>query len=125
MDENAGLTPAEIEEKRRRDEAARLATRDGQAEFWRVIVGDALKAGNLDLAGQGVQPRIDSVIQGLTMVQAEFVAMFPQRGDRRRLMAEVEANLPRLVALRTSVGGAKSAKVLDEPLADQVPKGRG
>ena len=105
-------------------ERERLATRDGQAEFWREIISDALKAGNLELAGNIVQPRIDSVIQATTMVQAEFIAMYPERGDRRRLMAEVEGNLPRLVTLRTSVG-AKPAKVLETPLAEQTPKGRG
>lgn len=119
-----GLTDEQIAERERQLEIQRLASRDGQAEFWREIISDALKAGNLELAGNAVQPRIDSVIQAATMVQAEFIAMFPERGDRRRLMAEVEGNLSRLVTLRTSVG-AKPAKVLDTPLAEQTPKGRG
>lgn len=118
----------QVANRERLAEIERLKSRDGQAEFWREIISDALKAGNLELAGNAVQPRIDSVIQGLTMVQAEFIAMFPDRGARRRLMAEVEGNLPRLVTLRLSVGGARPAKVLDEvatPLSEQEPQGRG
>ena len=124
MQHDEGLTEDQIAERERLAEIERLKSRDGQAEFWREIIGNALKAGNLELAGNAVQPRIDSVIQATTMVQAEFIAMFPNRGERHRLMAEVEGNLPRLVALRTSVG-AKPAKVLETPLAEQTPKGRG
>jgi hypothetical protein len=71
----------------------------------------ALNAMNLELAGAGVKPRILSVIQALTMLQAEFVAMLPHRNERRMRMLEIEQNLKRLVALKTSVGVKPAAEL--------------
>jgi hypothetical protein len=99
----------------RDEEVARLMTRDGQAAEHREALMQALSATNLELSGNGVQPRIDAVIQALTMLQAEFIAMYPSRGERRKLEAEVQHNLGKLITLRTSVGGVKPAKELATP----------
>lgn len=110
MEHTSALTAEQREELERAQELAALQTRDGQANQYREALMEALKAKNLEVAAQGVQPRIDSVIQALSMLQAEFIAMYPERGERRRIMAEIEGNLPRLVRLRTEVGGQKLAK---------------
>lgn len=104
MDDAAPTDDTASEARARELELERLATRDGQAGEYRDALMQALTATNLELSANGIQPRIDSVIEALTMLQAEFVAMYPHRGERRRIIAEVEANLPRLVTLRTSTG---------------------
>ncbi len=103
---------AEMREQMERDaETAALKTRDGQSKAYRDALMEALTAKNLEVSAQGLQPRIDSVIQALTMLQAEFVAMYSNRNERRMRMAEVETNLKRLVALRSGMS-QKPAKMM-------------
>lgn len=118
-DPHAGETPEQKEARELAEQKRRLGTRDGQADEYRQAIKQALQAMNLEVAAQGVQPRIDSVIQALTMLQAEFVAMYPARGDRRRLQAEIAANLTRLTGLHVNMG-QKAAKVLQEDPLDDV-----
>lgn len=103
MEATAALTAEQREELERQQELAALKTRDGQSNAYRDALMEALTAKNLEIGAQGLQPRIDSVVQALTMLQAEFIAMFPNRNERRMRMAEVETNLKRLVALRSGM----------------------
>lgn len=105
-------TPEQIEAAEREQEKARLATRDGQAGEFRDALREALIVVNNEISQLGAQPRIDSVIQALTMLQAEFVAMEPTRLGRRRMLGELQHNLKRLVALRGDT--ATPAKVLKD-----------
>lgn len=110
-----GATATELaqqrEDRERAAERAELASREGQAKLFRETIKQALNATNLEIAGQGAQPRIDSVIQSLTMLQAEFVAMEPQRNTRRMRIAEISHNLKQLVSLHAGMG-QKPAKPL-------------
>ncbi len=112
MDEAAGLTDQEREDRARKLELQRLASRDGQAQEFRDALMQALNATNLEIGSNGIQPRIDAVIAATSMIQAEFIAMYPNRGERRRIMAEIEANVSRMVALRLNTG-TKTAKELN------------
>jgi hypothetical protein len=105
------MTPEQREAADRAAELKRLQTVDGQAAEFRDALMQALNAMNLELAGAGVKPNILSVIQALTMLQAEFVAMHPHRNERRMRMLEIEQNLKRLVALKTSVGVKPAAEL--------------
>lgn len=103
---------------------AAMAGRDGQTEFFREAIKQALQAANLELGASGIQPRIDAVIAATTMIQADFVAMYPNRAERRMRQIEIEQNLKRLVTLRTSMG-QKPAKALAPDLADTPAEGQG
>lgn len=118
-DPHAGETPEQRDARELAELKRRLASQDGQADAYRQAIKQALQAMNIEVAAQGVQPRIDSVIQALTMLQAEFVAMYPARGDRRRLQAEIAANLSRLTSLHVGMG-QKPAKVLQDDPLDHV-----
>lgn len=112
METADALTDEQREALELEREQARLKTRDGQAQEFRDGLMQALTALNHEIAGQGAQPRIDAVIQALTMLQAEFVAMEPNRNRRRMIEAEIAHNLRRLVTLRMSTG-SKPAKPLE------------
>lgn len=119
-DPHAGETPEQRDARELAELKRRLGTRDGQADEYRQAVKQALQAMNFEVAANGAQPRIDSVLQALTMLQAEFVAMYPARSDRRRLQAEIAANLGRLTSLHVDMG-QKAAKVLQNDQSDDDP----
>lgn len=125
IDPKAGMSAEEREAFERQQFLQHIATRDGQASEYRDALQQALNATNLEISANGVQPRIDGVIAALTMLQAEFIAMYPDRNERRLRLADVEKNLSRLVTLRVTTG-SKPARELDDadlPLS-QLPPGR-
>lgn len=122
-DPHASETPEQKAARELAEQKRRLGTRDGQADEYRQAIKQALQAMNLEVAAQDVQPRIDSVIQALTMLQAEFVAMYPGRGDRRRLQAEIAENLARLTSLHVNMGQKAAKPLQDDPLDDVAGHG--
>lgn len=113
-DPRESMSEEQRDEFERKQELARLGTRDGQAQEYRDALMQALTATNLEIGANGIQPRIDAVVQALTMLQAEFIAMYPDRNERRLRMADVESNLKRLVTLRVTTG-TKPAWEMDAP----------
>jgi hypothetical protein len=86
------VTELQVDDDRQK-ELERLGSRDGQAAEFKDALMQGLNALNLELAAHGVQPRIDAVVQALTMLQAEFVAMDPVRNSRRATLKTIERNL--------------------------------
>lgn len=111
MDPNAGKTPEQIEADEIAAEIEKLKTEEGQAQEFRDALSLALSTMNVELASKGVKPNAGAVLRALTMLQAEFVAMYADRNARRAKIKEIGFNLTKLIALRLSVG-VKPATVI-------------
>lgn len=95
------LTPEQIEERERLE----AISEEGQMREFREAMKSALTMVNQEIAANGGQPKIDAVTAALTSLQAEFIAMQPNRNVRRLQIAHADRDLKRLVALRAGSGG--------------------
>ncbi|CAN7375323.1 hypothetical protein LJR231_002252 [Phyllobacterium sp. LjRoot231] len=75
-------------------------TIDGQAEIMREAIKEALNEANRTIVANGGKPSIDAVIRATVSIQADFIAMQPDRRARRMQIGEIVTNLPRFISLR-------------------------